>query len=82
MAGLFFDYFDGYLRVEFRSGPWSGDIEILFHVSREHLHRYMTEFEFRYNNRHVEDSERTLLAIKASEGKRLMYKEPESRDQG
>lgn len=45
-------------------------------VSRDHLHRYMGEFEFRYNNRHVEDGERTLLAIKAAEGKRLMYREP------
>lgn len=33
MAGLIFDYFDGYLRVDFRSGPWLGDIEIIFHVS-------------------------------------------------
>ena len=45
-------------------------------VSREHLHRYMGEFEFRYNHRHIEDGERTLLAIKAAEGKRLMYREP------
>lgn len=33
MAGMFYDYFDGYLRVMFRNGPWSGDIEILFQVS-------------------------------------------------
>lgn len=33
MDGIFFDYFDGYLRVTFRNGPWPGDIEILFHVS-------------------------------------------------
>jgi len=33
MAGMFFDYFDGYLRVTFRNGPWPGDIEILFQVS-------------------------------------------------
>lgn len=45
-------------------------------VSKEHLHRYMSEFEFRYNNRHVEDGERTVLAIKGAEGKRLMYREP------
>ncbi|MEZ5573514.1 MAG: IS1595 family transposase [Halioglobus sp.] len=24
-------------------------------VSKEHLHRYMSEFEFRYNHRHMED---------------------------
>lgn len=45
-------------------------------VSKQHLHRYLSEFEFRYNNRELEDGERTLAAIKASENKRLMYKEP------
>lgn len=45
-------------------------------VSRTHLHRYMAEFEFRYNNRDLEDGERTSLAIKAAEGERLTYKEP------
>jgi len=43
-------------------------------VSKKHLHRYMSEFEFRYNNRQLEDGERVLAAIKASEGKRLFYK--------
>lgn len=33
MAGLLFDYFDGYLRVDFRNGRWQGDIEIVFQVS-------------------------------------------------
>ena len=33
MAGMFYDYFDGYLRVTFRNGPWRGDIEILLQVS-------------------------------------------------
>ena len=45
-------------------------------VSKEHLHRYMSEFEFRYNNRNLDDGERTAAAIKGAEGKRLMYKEP------
>jgi len=45
-------------------------------VSRKHLHRYLAEFRFRYNLRHVEDGERTAAAIKASEGKRLFYREP------
>lgn len=49
---------------------------IYHNVSREHLHRYMAEFEFRYNNRAIEDGERTAMAIKASEGKRLRYREP------
>lgn len=45
-------------------------------VSKEHLHRYMSEYEFRYNNRALDDGDRTAAAIKASEGKRLMYREP------
>lgn len=43
------------------------------HVSPEHLHRYATEFEFRWNHRKVSDGERTQAAIKMVEGKRLTY---------
>ncbi len=43
-----------------------------FHsVSRKHLHRYVSEFEFRYNARKMEDGERTQRAIQAAVGKRL-----------
>jgi transposase-like protein len=49
------------------------------HVSKQHLHRYLSEFDFRYNNREdghgVDDSERTRRAIAGSEGKRLMYRD-------
>ena len=44
------------------------------HVSREHLHRYATEFEFRWNNRTVKDGERMEVLIEQTEGKRLTYK--------
>jgi transposase-like protein len=48
-----------------------------FHsVSREHLHRYIAEFEFRYNTRKLDDGARTVLAIKGAEGKRLLYRQP------
>ena len=30
---IFFEYFDGYLRVNFSNGPWLGDIAITFHLS-------------------------------------------------
>jgi transposase-like protein len=47
-----------------------------FHsVSRKHLHRYLAEFEFRYNLRGVDDGERTALAIKGGDGKRLTYRD-------
>jgi len=45
-------------------------------VSREYLHRYLWQFDFLWNNRQMNDGERTIAAIKAAEGKRLMYKDP------
>jgi len=44
------------------------------HVSKKHLHRYANEFEFRWNHRKVNDGPRTVTALKASEGKRLIYR--------
>lgn len=43
-----------------------------FHaVSKKHLHRYVDEFAFRYNTRGMDDGARTLVAIRAADGKRL-----------
>ncbi len=53
-----------------------GIIGTYHHVSRFHLHRYLSEFDFRFNERRATDGERTLEAIKGFEGKRLMYKDP------
>ncbi len=48
-----------------------------FHsVSKTHLHRYCDEFSFRWNERKVTDSERTIKALGLIQGARLMYKEP------
>lgn len=47
-------------------------------VSEAHLHRYLSEFDFRYNNREavgVNDAERARRAIIGAEGKRLMYRD-------
>jgi len=44
------------------------------HVSPEHLPRYADEVEFRWNRREMNDSERTVAAIKGAEGKRLTYR--------
>ena len=46
------------------------------HWSKKHLHRYLAEFDFRWNHRKVSDSGRTLEAIKIVGGKRLQYKDP------
>lgn len=44
------------------------------HVSPEHLNRYLNEFSFRYSNRKITDSERTVEALKGITGKRLTYR--------
>jgi hypothetical protein len=46
------------------------------HWGRGYLQQYLNELDFRYNNRKVNDSERTVLALKATEGKRLTLREP------
>ena len=48
---------------------------IYHNVSREYLHRYLWQFDFLWNNRKMNDGERTITAIQGAEGKRLMYKD-------
>lgn len=50
------------------------------HCKEKHLHRYLAEFDHRYNHRTAlgySDIDRTLTAIKGIEGKRLMYRQPD-----
>jgi transposase-like protein len=44
-------------------------------VGENHLHRYLSEFDFRYNGRKIDDTERSVLALCGIEGKRLMYRD-------
>ena len=47
------------------------------HCSEKHLHRYLSEFDFRYSNRlalGVNDEARTTRALKGISGKRLTYR--------
>jgi transposase-like protein len=49
------------------------------HCKEKHLHRYLSEFDFRYSNRvalGIHDGERADLAIKGAAGKRLTYRQP------
>lgn len=49
------------------------------HCAEKHLHRYLAEFDFRYNRRSalgIEDIERAALAVKGASGKRLTYRQP------
>ncbi len=46
------------------------------HCSEKHQHRYLAEYDFRYNNRialGVSDIERTENAVRGIVGKRLTY---------
>ena len=48
------------------------------HCSEKHLHRYLAEFDFRYNNRialGVDDDLRTTNTLSGIVGKRLMYRD-------
>ena len=47
------------------------------HCGKKHLHRYLAEFDFRYNKRAangVNDAERTMRALSGIVGKRLKYR--------
>src|SRR6266849_6600536 len=51
---------------------------VYHHVGKQHLHRYLSEFDFRHNSRKEKDGDRTLLAIKGVGGKRLMLRDSKS----
>jgi transposase-like protein len=52
-----------------------GIIGVYHHVDSNHLHRYLSEFDFRYNERKVDDTKRSIKALMGIEGKRLMYRD-------
>lgn len=50
------------------------------HCSEKHLHRYLSEFDFRYSNRialGVDDAARADKALQGAAGKRLTYRRPD-----
>ncbi|MEA3033984.1 MAG: hypothetical protein QOH86_2000 [Sphingomonadales bacterium] len=55
-----------------------GIVGVYHHVSAAHMHRYCAEFDFRYNTRTIDDTERADSAVMAARGKRLMYRRPSS----
>jgi len=48
---------------------------VYHHVGQQHLHRYLAEFDYRYNLRKETDSMRTVQALKSTTGKRLMLRD-------
>jgi transposase-like protein len=47
------------------------------HISEAHLHRYLSEFDFRYSTRDLADVERAEELLRGAKGKRLLYRQPE-----
>ena len=55
------------------------------HVSEAHLHRYLAEADFKYNNRSalgIEDAERAAALLAGAKGKRLLYRQPNEASDG
>ncbi|HEX8814260.1 MAG TPA: IS1595 family transposase [Terriglobales bacterium] len=53
-----------------------GVFGVYHHWGRGYMQQYLNEFDFRYNNRKMSDSDRTFRMLKAIEGKRLTLREP------
>lgn len=54
-----------------------GIVSVYHHTSKEHLHRYLVEFDYRYNNRDglgVNGAERMRKSVKGIVGRRLTYR--------
>ncbi len=68
----------GYIHINTAENFFSivkrGIIGSYHHVSEAHLHRYMGEFDYRYNTRTISDFERFSGSIPGIVGKRLTYR--------
>jgi transposase-like protein len=53
-----------------------GNYGIYHHWDRKYMDQYLREFDFRYNVRKLDDTERFGVAVGKTSGKRLMLKEP------
>lgn len=81
-AGQYVDYSDRTIHTNTVEGAFSifkrGMKGVYQHCGEQHLHRYLAEFEFRYNTREangIGDRGRAVEAIKGIVGKRLTYQQ-------
>lgn len=72
------EYVRGIVHTNFAESFFSllkrGILGSFHHVSEKHLPRYLSEFDFRWNRRHLTDGDRMVEAIHGAEGKRLQFK--------
>ena len=85
-AGSYVDLSDRTIHTNTVEGAFSifkrGMRGVYQHCAEHHLHRYLAEFEFRYNNRianGVDDRARAVEALKSIAGKRLTYQQSDER---
>jgi transposase-like protein len=83
--GQYVDYQDRSTHTNTVEGAFSifkrGMKGVYQHCGEKHLHRYLAEFEFRYNHRAangVDDRQRSLAALAGIVGKRLTYRRADS----
>jgi len=73
------------LRVPLSSTHVAAKYASVRHCSEKHLHRYLSEYDFRYNARvalGVNDEARAVKAVKGIVGKRLTYRTTGSANAG
>jgi transposase-like protein len=85
IAGQYVDYNDRTIHTNTVEGYFSifkrGMKGIYQHCGEQHLHRYLAEYEFRYNNRVAlgcDDRQRAVKALSGIVGKRLTYGGPQN----
>ena len=76
------EYVKGDVHTNTVESVWSvfkrGTKGIYQHCGEAHLHRYLAEFDFRYNRRvklGISDTERAIDVIRGAAGRRLMYRQ-------
>jgi transposase-like protein len=76
------EYVRGIVHTNFAESYFSllkrGILGTFHHVSEEHMPRYLSEFDYRWNRRDKNDGERTIEAIRNTTGKRLLYRDSSS----
>jgi transposase-like protein len=72
------EYVRGIVHTNFAESYFSlfkrGVMGSFHHISKEHLPRYLREFEFRWNRRKLANIEIFFDAVRGAEGKRLQYR--------
>jgi transposase-like protein len=76
------EYVRGIVHVNFAESYFSllkrGILGTFHHVSEEHMPRYLSEFDYRWNRKEECDGELAIEAIRNTKGKRLLYRDSSS----